>query len=113
MKEGISLLENADLIKDLRKRNRGMGEALRESRHVFCFLMFIGLYTALLLSTPFAEFNHFQKSVRDRFDRLEGDTRAEQRLMLRNVGSVFCSMRSVAGQGMGHFIQSCRCRPLA
>lgn len=70
--DSINLLENAELIKDLRRRNRGMGETLRECRHVCCFIIFLGLFTGLIMIESFANFYSFEKSIRDKFDNVSG-----------------------------------------
>ncbi|CAD7922976.1 unnamed protein product [Amoebophrya sp. A120] len=87
-KDSINLLENAELIKDLRRRNRGMGETLRECRHVCCFIVFVTLFTVLIMIESFANFYSFEKSIRDKFDNLTGTGSDAQRIQLSDVETI-------------------------
>mmetsp|Transcript_8848 Transcript_8848/g.21540 ORF Transcript_8848/g.21540 Transcript_8848/m.21540 type:complete len:737 (-) Transcript_8848:294-2504(-) len=86
--DSINLLENAELIKDLRRRNRGMGETLRECRHVCCFIIFLGLFTGLIMIESFANFYSFEKSIRDKFDNVSGTGADAQRIQLSDVETI-------------------------
>ncbi|CAD7937629.1 unnamed protein product [Amoebophrya sp. A25] len=87
-KDSINLLENAELIKDLRRRNRGMAEVLRECRHVCCFIIFLALFSTLIMIEPFSEFYSFEKSIRDKFDDLSGTGEDAQRMQLSDVKTI-------------------------
>ena len=60
--------ENAELIADLRRQRKGIGEAIRNCRHVLLFIIFLSIFTALVLVEEFAQFYKMETSIRDLFD---------------------------------------------
>jgi hypothetical protein len=62
--DGINLLENADAIADLRKKSSSSAEARRQCVQVVLFVIFISIFTGLILVDPYSDFYSFEQSVR-------------------------------------------------
>ena len=99
-KDGINLLEDAALIKELKNRKkRGLSEALRDARQVVLFCIFLGLFSALILTEPLGDFFAFEQSVRNRFDRIPPHAQATSQLS----GGPGGGGGSGSGGGMGGY----------
>lgn len=66
--EGISILENPELIKDLKRKKGGFGEALRELRLSCCFFVFVTLFSYIVLTESFADYWGFEDALRIQFN---------------------------------------------
>lgn len=58
--DGINLLENADVIADLKKKNSSSAETRRLILQVVLFGIFISLFTLLILVDPYSDFYSFE-----------------------------------------------------